>query len=198
MVNAPSPLYVIVLIMVQMKNKRLQNPKPILLSIVAMLFMLYVIRAFAETQYLSTDQFLQAYLTAEVPKPAKLWLGKAQAQRAEKILGHRPYQRVQKYWQHGNKTAWILEEIGKVEFITAGFVVEDGKIADVRVLTYRESRGGEVRYKSFLKQYKGAFLKEDSFLDRKVDGISGATLSVWSMNRMARLALYYDQLSREK
>ncbi len=105
---------------------------------------------------------------------------------------------MQKYWQHGNKTAWILEEIGKVEFITAGFVVEDGKITDVRVLTYRESRGGEVRYQSFVQQFKGAILKEDTFLDRPIDGISGATLSVWSMKRMARLALYYDQLTREE
>ena len=33
---------------------------------------------------------------------------------------------------------------------------------------------------------------------RNIDGISGATLSVRSMSRMARLALYYDALSKEE
>jgi len=71
-------------------------------------------------------------------------------------------------------------------------------MADVRVLVYRESHGGEVRYKAFLKQYKGVMLKEGDFLNHAIDGISGATLSVRSMTRMARLALYYDQLTREE
>ncbi len=154
--------------------------------------------AFAETEYQSPQAFIEEALAGEVPKPSKLWLVKARAEKAEKILGHQPYQRVQKYWQQGNKTVWILQEIGKVEFITAGFVVEDGKMADMRVLVYRESHGAEVRYKAFLQQYKGAMLKENAFLDRAIDGISGATLSVRSMTRMARLALYYDQLTREE
>ncbi|MFW5431216.1 MAG: FMN-binding protein, partial [Methylophilaceae bacterium] len=152
----------------------------------------------ADTQYLTTKQFLSEYFSQDVPKSSKLWLVKERTKQAKKILGHSPAQRIQRYWKHGNKTAWVLEEIGKVELITAGFVVEDGKIAQVRVLTYRESRGGEVRYKRFLQQYVGAVLKENSFLDRHVDGISGATLSVRSMSRMARLALYYDRLAREE
>jgi len=75
-------------------------------------------------------------------------------------------------------------------------VVSDGKIVQVRVLTYRESRGGEVRYPAFLKQYQGAELQIDQHLNRNIDGISGATLSVNAMNRMARLALYFDRMSR--
>jgi Na+-transporting NADH:ubiquinone oxidoreductase subunit NqrC len=39
-------------------------------------------------------------------------------------------------------------------------------------------------------------LQSDHFLNRSVDGISGATLSVNAMNRMARLALYFDHISR--
>jgi hypothetical protein len=34
-------------------------------------------------------------------------------------------------------------------------------------------------------------------LDRDIDGIAGATLSVGAMERMARLALYFDARSRK-
>lgn len=154
-------------------------------------------QVFADIHYLTTEQLLNEHFETEVPKPSTLWLVKDRAKQAEKILGHAPLERRKRYWKQANKTVWILNEIGKTEFITAAFVVKDGKIAQARVLTYRESRGGEVHYPAFLKQYFGAALQEDYFLDRHIDGISGATLSVHSMSRMARLALYYDALSKE-
>jgi hypothetical protein len=91
---------------------------------------------------------------------------------------------------------WILEETGKEELITAGFVIADGHIDHVRVLVYRESRGQEVRQSSFLKQFNSAKLVPGDRLDRDIDGIIGATLSVGAMERMARLALLFDRLSR--
>jgi hypothetical protein len=147
-------------------------------------------------QYLSQEQFLTEVFADQIPKPDVLWLTKDIAQQAEKILGHSPVQLRQRYWKQGDKTAWILDEIGKEEPITAGFAVEAGKIAQVRIMTYRESRGGEVRYPAFLNQYQGAALQDNTVLNRTIDGISGATLSVSAMNRMARLALYFDRLSR--
>ena len=66
----------------------------------------------------------------------------------------------------------------------------------VRVLVYRESRGEEVRTPSFLKQFKDAKLTRGDRLDREIDGIAGATLSVGAMERMARLALFFDQTGR--
>jgi hypothetical protein len=92
---------------------------------------------------------------------------------------------------------WILEEVGKEEPITAGFVVADGRIDHVRVLVYRESRGGEVRYPAFLKQFKSSKLAQDNTLDGSIDGIAGATLSVGAMERMARLALFFDRMSHQ-
>jgi hypothetical protein len=64
------------------------------------------------------------------------------------------------------------------------------------VLVYRESRGQEVRQSSFLKQFKSARLAKGDQLDRDIDGIVGATLSVGAMERMARLALFLDRASR--
>jgi len=164
----------------------------------AVCFCMLSMQALADRQYQTTEQFLAEHFSEGVPKASKLWLVKARAKKATKILNHKPETLTPRYWKQGNKTAWVMNEIGKSEFITAGFVVEDGKLARAQVLTYRESRGGEIHLPAFLKQYLGVQLKEDGFLDRHIDGISGATLSVRSMNRMARLALYYDALSNEE
>lgn len=163
------------------------------------LFLLVVIAAGsvqAVEQYLKPEQFLAEVFADDVPRPQVLWVTKDVAKEAEKILGHAPSLLRQRYWSANGKSAWILDEVGKEEPITAGLVVSEGKIAQVRVLTYRESRGWEVRYSAFLKQYQGAALQADNHLNRGIDGISGATLSVNAMNRMVRLALYFDRMSR--
>jgi FMN-binding protein len=129
------------------------------------------------------------------PAPKVLWLTKEFQAQAAAILGHPPVQLRHRYWSDARKSVWILEETGKEELITAGFVVIDGRIDHVRVLVYRESRGQEVRQSSFLKQFKDAKLARDDRLDRNIDGIVGATLSVAAMERMARLALFFDRVS---
>jgi hypothetical protein len=139
-----------------------------------------------------------AEVFGSTPAPKVLWLTKELQAQASAILGHAPAQLRQRYWNEGRKSVWILEETGKEELITAGFVVVDGRIDHVRVLVYRESRGQEVRQASFLKQFKDAKLVQNNRLDRDVDGIVGATLSVGAMERMARLALYFDRLSHDK
>ena len=149
----------------------------------------------AET-YLTPQQFVDGAFGVNSAKLETLWVTKEVAKQADKILGHAPKQLRQRYWKYGLQTAWILDEIGKEEPITAGFIVESGKIVQASILAYRESRGGEVRHANFLKQYQNVVLLPDSFLNKNIDGISGATLSVRAMGRMARLALYYDQISR--
>jgi hypothetical protein len=151
-----------------------------------------------EDVYLTPEQFIAEAAGAPAPKPDTLWLTKDVAAQAARILGHAPSQLRQRYWKSSGKTVWVLEEIGKEEPITAGFVVANGKILQARVLIYRESRGGEIRFPAFLKQYEGVALDTEQQLDRNIDGISGATLSVRAMGRMARLALYFDNLSQEK
>lgn len=130
------------------------------------------------------------------PAPKVLWLTREIQAEASAILGHPPAQLRQRYWADAHRSVWILEEIGKEEPITAGFVVVDGRIDHVRVLVYRESRGGEVRQPGFVRQFKDAKLAKGDRLDRDIDGIVGATLSVGAMERMARLALYFDRRSR--
>ena len=136
-----------------------------------------------------------AEVFGSTPAPKALWLTREIQAQAASILGHPPAQLRQRYWSDSRKSVWILEETGKEELITAGFVVVNGRIDHVRVLVYRESRGQEVRQGSFLKQFKDAKLAQGNRLDRDIDGIVGATLSVGAMERMARLALFFDRIS---
>jgi FMN-binding protein len=146
--------------------------------------------------YQAPEAFV-AEVFGTLPAPRVLWLSREMQAQASAILNHPPANLRQRYWSDGAKSVWILEEIGKEELITAGFVVSQGHIDHVRVLAYRESRGQEVRDPSFLKQFSGAGLDKSDHLDRGIDGISGATLSVHAMERMARLALYFDRRSRD-
>ena len=158
-----------------------------------------ILCAFARAEeqvYLAPEAFL-AEAFATPPAPTVLWITAAIQQEVDKILGHPPAKLRQRYWSDGTKTVWILEEIGKEEFITAGFIVANDRIETARVLVYRESRGGEVRYAAFLKQFEGAQLSEQKRLTKRIDGISGATLSVWAMDRMARLALFFNRQTQK-
>lgn len=98
-----------------------------------------------------------------------------------------------RYWQQGNTTVWVLSRTGKTKPITAGFIVQNGKILRSKVLIFKESRGWEIRFKYFTQQFTDAVIDEAYKLDRHIDNISGATLSVRAMQKMARIALYLDQ-----
>ena len=130
-------------------------------------------------------------------EPKVLWLSPEIRSQAAVIMD-RPVRGLRvRYHQINNKSAWILEEIGKEMPITIGIVVEDNAIQQVKILAYRESRGGEVRYPAYTKQYRGATLSEDYRLSKNIDGITGATLSVWAVNKATALALYYHSLAVE-
>lgn len=140
--------------------------------------------------YLEPDAFLAGAFDGAPPEPSVLWLSGTTRDVVEEILGH-DYRGVRvRYWQRGTRTAWILEEIGKHKPITTGLIVDAGELVRIRVLIYRESRGWEVRHDFFTEQFEGAQLVEDQQLDRPIDGISGATLSVRALTKLARVALY--------
>ena len=65
----------------------------------------------------------------------------------------------------------------------------DDRVERVKVLVYRESRGWEVRHDFFTTQFTGATLQANERLDRPIDGISGATLSVRAVTRLTEIAL---------
>lgn len=149
----------------------------------------------AETIYLEPADFLAQNLPGCSQKA--LWL-KAELKSEIEDLIERPYAGARvRYCTAGGKTAWILDEIGKTEPITSGIIVDHGQVEQVRVLVFRESRGGEVHREAFTSQYAQASLDEKRRLDRNIDGITGATMSVWAVNRQVKLALLLDEKVRE-
>ena len=162
---------------------------PTMVGILLLLVSLFaVLPAKAASVYMTQDQFLtQAF--KDVPAAKTYWIQAADKARGLKLLGHPVAGLRTRYWQVGNKTAWVINEIGKEQPITIGVVVEGGKVDFVDILTYRESRGYEVRHDFFTRQFKGAALKGDK-LTKRIDGISGATLSVWAVTNVSEWALY--------
>jgi hypothetical protein len=147
--------------------------------------------------YLEPDAFINQVFDNAPPKPQVLWLNKELKAEIVDILDHKYNGLRVRYWQqeldNKRRTAWILDEIGKEKPITVGLVVHDHKIELVKVLVFRESRGWEVRYDFFTKQFEKAALKDDNRLDKHIDNISGATLSVHALTKLARIALLLDR-----
>lgn len=158
--------------------------------ILCVVLMLLAGHASARGVYQSPDAFLDEAFGAPRPAPQVLWLKSDIKAAAEEILGHRyPGLRI-RYWGRDQRSAWILEEIGKEKPITVGLVVNQKGMELIRVLEFRESRGWEVRYPFFTEQFRGIGLTAERELDQPIDGISGATLSVRALKKLARLALY--------
>jgi hypothetical protein len=82
-----------------------------------------------------------------------------------------------------------MDEIGKEKPITVGVIIDNDEIQKVIILEFRESRGGEVRHPFFTRQFTGLFLKADDKLSQRIDGISGATMSVRAVSNVSRFAL---------
>ncbi len=152
----------------------------------------------AERVYQRPEEFIFETFSGVSPEVQSLMFLGDRKKKVTKILSRKPRKLRIRYWEKDGKTAWILEEIGKTKLITAGFVVEDGKISNSKVLVYRESHGDEVRHSFFLDQFFGLSLNSNGGLNGKVDGISGATLSVRSMKKMATLALFLDNESKKR
>ena len=143
--------------------------------------------------YQEPDAFIGEVFKDTPPKAQVIWPSSELKAGIKEILGHDyPSLRI-RYWQEDDRTAWILDEIGKDKPITTGFVVNQGRIERVRVLVFRESRGWEVRHSFFTDQFDSATLKSNHQLDRNIDNISGATLSVRAVTKLARVALLLDQ-----
>jgi hypothetical protein len=146
----------------------------------------------ARGTYLEPEQFLSETFTTGVPEPAVIWLTGERKDMISRLLGHRYSSLRVRYWRLHQRSAWILEEIGKDLPITVGLVVNQGRLESIQVLIFRESRGEEIRHTFFTDQFTDARLNNDNTLDRHIDGISGATLSVRAMKKLAALALFLD------
>ncbi|RAP26625.1 hypothetical protein DID74_01770 [Candidatus Marinamargulisbacteria bacterium SCGC AG-333-B06] len=86
--------------------------------------------------------------------------------------------------------AMILHEKGKyhpITFLVA--VTPTFSINRIVVMIYREKIGKDVRKKRFLRQYKGKTKEDPLIVDYDIMGISGATISSWTITAGAKKAM---------
>ncbi len=151
--------------------------------------------------YMSQDEFLllviQNNSTQEASAPAfktkTIWLKKEIQSRIKSILDHK-YAKLRIRYKisldHAEPiTVWYLDEIGKERPISFGISVKNNRVQMIRVLEFRESRGYEIHIPAFAKQFEQIGLNNNENLNQNIDGITGATMSVSAMKKMARLAL---------
>ena len=165
------------------------NMKHLVLTLTTLSFLLNPLSAYAKRVYLEPGDFLSQSFPETSPDADRLLITGKLKTNLQKVLSGR-YSKIRvPYWQSGNRTAWILERIGKERLITAGFVVEDNRIVSFKVLIFRESRGWEIHNEFFTEQFDNAYLKDKQKLSNQVDNITGATMSVDAMKTLARMAL---------
>ena len=83
--------------------------------------------------------------------------------------------------QAGGRTlGWVIVDnvIGKHEFITyAAAISPDGHVLGIEVMTYRETKGSQVREARCRDRFRGKTLADPFRLEQDIPNISGATLS---------------------
>lgn len=154
--------------------------------------------AIAGGVYQQPDEFIREVYDNNPPKAEVLWLNAELKKQITDILNHKYKALRIRYWKQQQKSAWVLEEVGKEKPITTGIVVNNGKIERVKILIFRESRGWEVRHDFFTSQFKQAVLQDNHMLDKTIDNISGATLSVRAVKKLAQIALLLDREVQQK
>jgi hypothetical protein len=155
--------------------------------------MLLPMLAHAESVYETQSEFLTRAFGDSPPEPDMVWLSGERKVAVTQILGHDYAAMRLRYWCEAGRSAWVLNEIGKELPITVGVIINENYISSLRVLTYRENRGGEVMVPAFTDQFNQVSLTNGDRLDANIDGISGATLSVRALTRLAELALYLHE-----
>ena len=146
--------------------------------------------AMAASIYETPVEFVNRAFSNSPPEPRVVWLSGERKVAVQQLLGHDyPTLRL-RYWCQAGRSAWVLEELGKELPITVGIIIAKDFIKSLQVLIYRENRGGEVATPAFTDQFNGNSLNAEGEFGKAIDGISGATLSVRALTRLAKMALF--------
>ena len=150
-------------------------------------------KKFELSVYLTKKQALEiAFPGADSVDREKIWLTNEQRVTIgqitlEKIEDHRITYYAGK--KAGKPMGYMVIDhvIGKSFPMTFMVVLNlDGTVRNVEIMVYREPRGWEVKYKSFLSQFFGRNADSDF---RDINSITGATLSVRAMTKGVRKAV---------
>ena len=116
-------------------------------------------------------------------QPQLIRLSEDQRDQIKALSGLRQRWEEQRVWRvekDGKLQGWFIVDdvVGKHEFITYGVGLSpDGHVVGVEIMSYRESKGDQIRDAAWRKHLAGKTLADPFKLDQDVPNISGATLS---------------------
>ncbi len=150
----------------------------------ALIALIFPLRALATTVYLSEDEALSLMMpgadrfdTEEIDLSPDQLL-KAEARTGRRFLESRFRFRVGRMGKEAVGYAMVLDVIGKERPITFLIGINpEGAIMGTEVLIYRESEGSEVRHRRFMGQFLKKKKDDPLRLGQDIQPISGATLS---------------------
>ena len=90
--------------------------------------------------------------------------------------------------------AVVLNEMGKhypMTFMTR--ISPALKVDDVVLMVYRETVGSQVHKKRFMRQFFGKTLRDPIAIDQDINGVTGATVSSWTIAGGIRKALVFTE-----
>jgi len=143
--------------------------------------------AYAIDYFTAEQAQKQIFPDAQVFKPMLVKLSSAQRDQIKSLAGVRQRWEEQKVWRvekDGKLAGWFVVDdvVGKHEFITYGVgITPDGHVVGVEVMSYRETKGDQVRDAGWRRHFVGKTLADPFKLDEDVPNISGATLSSRNM-----------------
>ena len=176
----------------------------------AISLIIFPTKAYSQTAVLDVQTFMAKkkafelfFPGADKVKREKNWVTPEQLKKVEEITLQEidPSNRINFYvGRKGDSIlgyAYLDHQIGKSFPITFMTVLNiDGTVRDVEILVYREPRGWEVRFPSFMDQFTGKNAESDF---REINTITGATLSVNALRKgVARAAALYKVIYLEK
>lgn len=146
--------------------------------------MVAIVASAHAADYLSAEQAQrQVFPDAQDFKPMLVTLGEGQRDKIKALSGLRQRWEQQQVWRvekDGKLLGWFIVDdvVGKHEFITYGVGLSpDGHVVGIEIMSYRETKGDQVRTAGWRKLFVGKTLADPFKLDEDIPNISGATLS---------------------
>jgi len=179
--------------------------KAILICLLALIG-LYPVKAWSTTSglcktvyYTQEAALKKVFPTADKIVSRKVTLSESLKKDIETKLGWRVKEKNITYFiGYKNKLplgyAVVLDEMGKhypMTFMTR--ISPKLKVDDVVLMVYREEVGSQVHKNRFVRQFFGKTLRDPIAIDQDIIGITGATVSSWSMAGGIRKALVFTE-----
>ena len=152
----------------------------------------------AGTTYYTPAQIQTDVFGSAAVESGTLWVTPERRDEAKALLQQTLTQARVRYKTDGERYLWTLSEIGKEKPITFAVVTSGDHIERIEVMIFREVRGDEIRLPQYTAQYDNLSLTANGELSAHVDGISGATYSVRTMQKVAKLALLLQRWVSEQ